>query len=324
MDDSILFRAFLSKHLSSDPVIDIVATASNPYEARDKIIEYLPDVMVLDVEMPKMNGIDFLKKLLPQYPMPVIVISSENENVFNALNAGAVDFVPKPESDTGEEAFLNELKIKIKIAQTANLTHWKKEKAYSDVSSNNRIISIGASTGGTEAIFSVLKALPENMPGIVIVQHMPPVFTRMYAERLNNLTSHYVKEAQTGDIVKKGSVLIAPGDHQMRIRKSDGVYKTECFAGEKVNGHCPSVDVLFDSVANVAGKNAIGVILTGMGNDGANGLLSMRIKGARTIGQDEASSIVYGMPKIAYGLGAVEHQASLDNIPQHICRLLGL
>jgi len=188
--------------------------------------------------------------------------------------------------------------------------------------STDRIIAIGASTGGTEAIYNVLKYLPNNIPGIVIVQHIPPVFSRMFAERLNNATSLKVKEAHTGDFVERGQVLVAPGDKHMRIKKLRDTYKVECFEGDKVNGHCPSVDVLFESVAKEAGSSAIGVILTGMGYDGSKGLLSMRRKGARTIGQDEQSCVVYGMPKAAFNIGAVEKQASLDNMPKLLYSLL--
>ena len=327
-DDSMVYREFLSRGISADPGIEVVAAAADPYDARDKIIEYEPDVMTLDVEMPRMNGIEFLQKLMPQYPMPVIVVSSASSRVFDALNAGAVDFVAKPDMKTGKSsnAFINELIIKIKIASTANTSRWKRDtkRVISNIKPDwkNKIIAIGASTGGTEAILAVLRALPEDMPGIVIVQHMPPVFTKMYAQRLDKTVALNVKEAQTGDAVRQGCVLIAPGDCHMKIERTGNVYKAECFKGEKVNGHCPSVDVLFHSVARTAGKNAIGVILTGMGYDGAKGLLAMRQNGARTIGQDEKSSVVYGMPKVAYHLGAVEKRASLEDIPQIICSFI--
>ena len=328
VDDSIVYRQFLSRGISADPGIEVVATATDPYDARDKIIEYEPGVMTLDVEMPRMNGIEFLQKLMRQYPLPVIVISSVSESVFDALNAGAVDFIAKPDMKAGKniEGYINELIVKIKIASTANLSQWKRNSkkviSHEKPDWKGRLIAIGASTGGTEAVLTILKSLPENMPGIVVVQHMPPVFTKMYAKRLDNLTALNVKEAQTGDTVGQGCVLIAPGDQHMKVEKSGGIYRVECFKGEKVNGHCPSVDVLFNSVAQEAGKDAIGVILTGMGYDGAKGLLSMRRNGARTAGQDEHSSIVYGMPKVAYDLGAVEEQAPLENIPQVIYSFL--
>jgi len=330
VDDSIVFREILSRGISSGPNIEVVATASDPFDARDKIIEFEPDVMTCDIEMPKMNGIEFIRRLMPQYPLPVIVVSTVSEAVFDAMNAGAVDFVTKPDiqSVKSVEAFLNELIIKIKIASTANVSHWKVNNVFqqkvinTNVDTSNKIIAIGASTGGTEAIYKVLKPLPPSTPGIVIVQHIPPVFSRMFAERLNNSTQLQVKEAQTGDYVERGRVLIAPGDQHMRIKKVGDKYKVECFKGDKVNGHRPSVDVLFESVAKEAGSNAIGIILTGMGYDGAKGLLSMRKKGARTIGQDEKSSVVYGMPKVAYNIGAVEKQVPLEDIPQVIFSML--
>jgi two-component system chemotaxis response regulator CheB len=330
IDDSIVFRHVLSKGISSDPVIEVVATANDPFDARDKIIKYQPDVITCDVEMPRMNGIEFIRRLMPQYPLPVVVVSSVSEAVFNAMNAGAVDFVTKPDiqSVNSVEKFINDLIKKIKIASTVNLTHWKADnnprETEIDVNSDtgNKIIAIGASTGGTEAICNILKCLTANVPGIVIVQHIPPVFSRMFAERLNNTTQLQVKEACTGDYVKRGRVLIAPGDQHMRIRKIGNRFKVEVFSGDRVNGHCPSVDVLFESVAKECGSEAIGIILTGMGYDGAKGLLSMRKKGARTIGQDEKSSVVYGMPKVAYNIGAVEKQVPLNNMPQMIYTML--
>lgn len=330
VDDSIVFREVLSKGIASDPNIEVVATANDPFDARDKIIQYEPDVMTCDVEMPKMNGIEFIRRLMPQYPLPVVVVSTVSDAVFSAMNAGAVDFVTKPDvsSVKSVETFINELIIKIKIASAANVSHWKVDNALHKIigethaGTNSKIIAIGASTGGTEAIYSVLRSLPSSTPGIVVVQHIPPVFSRMFANRLNSSTQLQVKEAQAGDYVEKGQVLIAPGDEHMRIRKVGDRFKIEVFQGDKVNGHCPSVDVLFESVAKECGSNAIGIILTGMGYDGAKGLLSMRRKGARTIGQDEKSSVVYGMPKVAYNIGAVERQVSLDHIPQMIFSML--
>ncbi|MDS0524643.1 chemotaxis response regulator protein-glutamate methylesterase [Clostridium sp. SHJSY1] len=330
VDDSILFREVLTRGISSDPCIEVVAKASDPYDARDKIIYYEPDVMTCDVEMPKMNGIEFVKKLLPQYPIPVVMVSAISEAVFEAMKVGAVDFVTKPDvqSPKSVENFIKELIIKIKIAATAKVL---KHESYEGISSalkntsneySKKIIAIGASTGGTEAVYNLINRLPSTIPGIVLVQHIPPVFSRMFAERLNNTTSLRVKEAETGDVVEEGLVLVAPGDKHMRIKKVGSKYKVECFSGEKVNGHCPSVDVLFESVAKEANKNALGIILTGMGYDGAKGLMSMRRKGARTIGQDESTSVVYGMPKVAFEVGAVEKQAPLQNIHNLIFKML--
>jgi two-component system chemotaxis response regulator CheB len=285
--------------------------------------------MTCDVEMPKMNGIEFIKQLLPQYPLPVIVISTISEAVFDAMNAGAVDFVTKPnvQSPKNVEHFINDIISKIKIAATAKVSTISKEKESNvivreKVNTDIDVIAIGASTGGTEAIYSIIRHLPETTPGILIVQHIPPTFSRMFADRLNNTISLNVKEAQTGDYLETGTVLIAPGDQHMRIKKIGTKYRVECFADDKVNGHCPSVDILFESVAKEVGNKAMGIILTGMGYDGAKGLLAMRRKGARTIGQDERSSVVYGMPKVAHEIGAVEKQASLERIPHLIYKML--
>ena len=331
VEDSIVFRELLVQNLSRDPAIQVVGTAKDPFEARDAIIEYKPDVMTLDVELPRMSGIEFLRKLMPQYPLPVVVISSLSDKVFDALNAGAVDFVAKP-TVTGraqlEDFIRNELLVKIKIASTARISNIKKtvmlnEQQSLSVKGNNLIVAIGASTGGTEAIFSVAKDFGTDIPGIVVVQHMPPGFTSMYAKRLDDQCRIQVKEAQTGDRVLPGHMLIAPGgDAHMRLVKVNGVYQVEVKQGPRVNGHCPSVDVLFESVARVAGANAVGIILTGMGGDGAKGLLSMRKAGARTIGQDESTCVVYGMPKVAYDLGAVEHQEKLTDIAGRTYSLL--
>jgi len=283
--------------------------------------------MTLDVEMPKMNGIEFLKRLMPQYPLPTVMVSGLDDNVFEALNAGAVDFVAKLDSSGNRnlDSLINELAIKIKIASTAKVGHWKKVSsgAIGRVNANKEfqghLIAIGASTGGTEATAQILRNLPKELPGIVIVQHMPPVFTRMYAERLNNNSLLAVKEAEHGDRVLPGMAIIAPGDQHMEVKKVGGIYQIVLFKGEKVNGHCPSVDVLFDSVAREAGNKALGVILTGMGADGAKGIFEMRSRGAKTLGQDEESSIVYGMPKVAYEIGGVEKQVSITGMARAIC-----
>ena len=330
VDDSILFRKLLVQSLNSDPNINVVAQVGNPYEARDAIIQYKPDVMTLDVEMPRMSGIDFLKKLMPQYPLPVVMISSLNGKVFDAMEAGAVDFVNKPANLNREQLGLflkQELVTKVKIASAAKVGGYKRVdvgRVNGNIGAcgNGRIVAIGASTGGTEAIFEVVKRFRRDIPGVVIVQHMPPGFTKMYAERLNNQCEVAVKEAVSGDQVLQGQVLIAPGDRQMKLVKVGDVYQVECRGEEKVSGHCPSVDVLFKSVAKVAGDKAIGVILTGMGGDGAQGLLEMRNAGALTIGQNEASCVVYGMPKVAYDIGAVQSQLDLTAIAGKVYSLL--
>lgn len=329
VDDSVLFRNLLVQSLSEDPYLEVVAQAGDAYAARDAIIEYRPDVMTLDVEMPRMDGIQFLRKLMPQYPLPVVVISALDARVFDAMEVGAVDFVCKPNTvdrTKVSEFIRKELGTKIKIASTVKVGNLKRVESYlvNGVSAvkKDMVIAIGASTGGTEAIFEVVKQFRTDIPGVVIVQHMPPGFTDMYANRLNNQCQVAVKEAVTGDKVLPGRVLIAPGDKHMRLVKVNGVYQVECKAGEKVSGHCPSVDVLFSSVAKTAGKDALGVILTGMGGDGANGLLEMRKAGAKTIGQNEATCVVYGMPKVAYDIGAVQHQMELSSITNKIYGLL--
>ena len=336
VDDSLVFRELLVACLKSDPAIEVVAAVGDAFQARDAILEHRPDVMTLDVELPRMDGIEFLRKLMPQYPLPVVMISSLSDKVFDALQAGAVDFVAKPRnSDRAQlEAFLKtELPLKIKIASTARISGIKKktldlaEHASVGLRGTDKdrhlMVAIGASTGGTEAIASVVKEFGTDIPRVVIVQHMPAGFTQMYAKRLDDQCRVRVKEAETGDVVLPGQVLIAPGgDRHMRVVKVGNQYQVECKAGPKVNGHCPSVDVLFDSVAKVVGNRALGIILTGMGGDGAKGLLAMKEAGAKTIGQDESTCVVYGMPKVAYDLGAVQYQEKLGDIPKRTYSLL--
>lgn len=331
VDDSIVFRELLVQNLSRDPSIQIVATAGDAFQARDAILAHHPDVMTLDIELPRMNGIEFLRKLMPQYPLRTVVISSLSDKVFDALNAGAVDFVAKPAVTNRvqlEEFVRNDLLVKVKIASAAQIGNIRKtgmaqEQSHLSVKKNNLIVAIGASTGGTEAILSVVKDFGTDIPGIVAVQHMPPGFTKMYAKRLNDNCRIQVKEAESGDLVLPGHMLIAPGgDRHMKLVKVSGEYRVDIKPGPKVNGHCPSVDVLFDSVAKTAGADAVGIILTGMGGDGAKGLLAMRKAGARTVGQDESTCIVYGMPKVAYDLGAVERQEKLSDIAGRTYALL--
>ncbi len=332
VEDSIVFRELLVRNLNEDPAITVVASAKDPFEARDAIIKYHPDVMTLDLELPRMNGIEFLRKLMPQYPLPVVVISSLSDKVFDAMNAGAVDFVAKPSGAgrTQLESFVkNELPVKIKVASIAKVSSRKKpplpeQNQPLTGDKKDLVVAIGASTGGTEAIASVIKDFGRDIPGVVIVQHMPVGFTQMYAKRLNDTCQVSVKEAQTGDLVVPGQVLIAPGgDAHMQLVKVNGNYQVIIKPGPKVNGHCPSVDVLFNSVAETAKDRAVGIILTGMGGDGAKGLLAMKKAGARTIGQDETTCVVYGMPKVAYDIGAVEYQERLPDIAKRTYMLLG-
>ena len=333
VDDSIVFRELLVQNLGRDPAIQVVGTARDPFEARDAILALKPDVMTLDIELPRMNGIEFLRKLMPQYPLPVVVISSLSDKVFDAMNAGAVDFVAKPAVSSRkqlEDFVRNELLVKIKIASSARISNIKKSVMLNhanpermSVNRGNLVVAIGASTGGTEATSAVVRQFGTDIPGIVCVQHMPPGCTQMYAKRLDDECQIRVKEAETGDRVLPGHMLIAPGgDRHMRLVKVGGSYQVEIKPGPRVNGHCPSVEVLFDSVAKAAGPDAVGIILTGMGGDGAKGLLAMRKAGARTIGQDESTCVVYGMPKVAYDLGAVEYQEKLTDIAQRTYALL--
>ena len=318
VDDSHVFRELIKRGIQTDSSIMVIATAVDPYDARDKILEFEPDVVTCDIEMPKMNGIEFVKRLLPQYPVPVILVSAVSDKVFDAMNAGAVAFVSKPSVQSPESVqnFILELIVKIKEASKAKIiTPCKISEAIEEKSfeiKHHDIIGIGASTGGTEAIYKLLKQLPKDIPGIVIVQHIPPVFSTMFAERLNQQTHFTVKEAENKDVVKKNHVYLAPGDKHMQVKKTNTGYVISIFSGEKVCGHCPSVDVLFSSIAEQAGDRAMGVILTGMGYDGAKGITAMKRKGAITIGQDEASSVVYGMPKVAYELNGITKQSSLD------------
>ena len=330
VDDSILARTILTQGLGKSPRIEVVGTAFNPQDAMAKIPQLKPDVITSDVEMPGMSGIDFLKLLLPKYPVPVILVSSLNLRVFDALSAGAVDFVRKPEAGQGNDAFINALTMKVisaagaKVRQApAGITKAAPVAPLGQRANLDQvIIGLGASTGGTEATLEVLKRLPADIPGMLIVQHMPTGFTQMYAERLNRLCNMEVREAKNGDEVRRGLALLAPADYQMRIVRSGTRYTVSCAQGEKVSGHRPSVDALFFSMAEQVRCKMVGIIMTGMGRDGADGLLQMRKAGAYTIGQDQESSVVYGMPMVAYNIGAVQIQASCENIASVLLRQL--
>ncbi len=336
VDDSAMIRNVLSEGLKQDPRLEVVGTASDPYMARDKIVELKPDVMTLDVEMPRMDGLEFLRKLMAQYPIPVVMVSALTEKgkriTLEALEAGAIDFVTKPKADIarGLREMMVELRIKVKLAASANVSHYKAGRAEalkaisapkSLAETTDKIIVIGASAGGTEAIKDVVTRFPAVTPGVVIVQHMPEGFTRLFAERLNGLSQMYVKEAVDGDRVMPGVILIARGSYHMRVVRSGGVYRVKCEKGEKVCGHCPSVEVLMKSAAECAGANAVGVMLTGMGHDGASGMKAMREAGARTIAQNEESCVVFGMPKAAINAGGVEFVLHLDEIPAKVLSL---
>lgn len=334
VDDSMLARRIIQNGLSRYTNIEVVGEAFNAMDARKKLPILNPDVMTLDVEMPGMNGIDFVKEILPIHPIPIILVSSLNLRVFDAMAVGAVDFVRKPDGTEGNDRFIEALANKIVVASCARV----RRSPLRPVASNNRIaslplkmgvaptdviIGLGASTGGTEATLEVLRRLPANIPGMVIVQHMPPGFTQMYAERLDRICQMKVKEAENGDEIVRGQALIAPGDKQMRVVRNGTRYTVSCMPGEKVSGHCPSVDALFLSMAQNVRCRMVGIIMTGMGSDGAKGLLEMRKKGAYTIGQDKDSCVVYGMPMVAHNIGAVMQQASCENIAGVLVRHLG-
>nr|WP_297279867.1 chemotaxis response regulator protein-glutamate methylesterase [uncultured Butyricicoccus sp.] len=336
VDDSIMARKILIEGLSRDPRLEVVGYAINSMDAARKIPALRPDVLTLDVEMPGQNGLDFLKELIPRNPLPVVLCSSLNLRVFDALSAGAVDFVRKPDMSRPEslDLFQRELALKVRAASRARVRMPGVSQAVhrahpspilpplTSPSLDQVIIALGASTGGTEATLEVLRHLPANTPGMVIVQHMPVGFTDMYAQRLNRICKMEVREAKNGDRIERGVALIAPGDMQMKVVRTGMHYTVSCLNSPKVSGHRPSVDVLFDSMAQAVKCHQIGIILTGMGRDGANGMLKMRQAGAFTIGQDEATSVVYGMPMEAFKLGAVCKQAPIENIADVLLRHL--
>ena len=346
IDDSALIRKILSEMLSSDPEIEVVGTASDPYIARTKIKELNPDVLTLDVEMPRMDGITFLSNLMRLRPMPVVMVSSLTEKgadiTLQALEIGAIDFVTKPSIDLAHTIsdYSREIIEKVKNASTARVQNYTPnkinvvEKNSADVvllkktkiknfKTTEKIIAIGASTGGTEAIKNVLSKMPVNSPGIVITQHIPEAFSKKFADRLNNQLGLTVYEAEDGQQIIPGHVYIAPGDQHLIIERSGARYLCKLNNGPPVNRHKPSVDVLFRSVAQNVGPNAIGVILTGMGDDGALGLKEMHDAGAKTIAQDEKTSVVWGMPGSAVNKGGVDSVESLHDIPKKIIDLLG-
>jgi len=336
VDDSAIVRKIFTQELSKYPDIEVVGTAPDPYIARDKIVALKPDVITLDIEMPRMDGLTFLKKLMKYYPIPTIVVSSltpkNSAMALEALEAGAVEVLAKPGGSYSVGDMSVQLVEKIRAAARARLLKApsetptvgivKEAPKLSLTQTTHKIIAMGASTGGTEALKVVLTQMPPTSPGIVIVQHMPPKFTQAFAERLNSLCQLTVKEAQNGDAVIPGVALIAPGNYHMVLKRSGARYYVEIKDGPLVCYQRPSVDVLFHSVARYAGPNAIGVIMTGMGRDGASGLLEMKKAGAKTIAQDEETCVVFGMPKEAIKLGAVDVVAPLQDIPKVILNML--
>jgi two-component system chemotaxis response regulator CheB len=341
VDDSAVVRQTLTHILSADTAIEVIATASDPFVAAQKLRQGVPDVITLDVEMPRMDGLTFLKKIMSQHPIPVVIISSltqtGTETALKALEYGAVDIVTKPQ--LGTKGFLEEAKIQIcdvvKAAAHARVSRksfyaqkvapklsadavMPVNRSKSMIKTTEKVVVIGASTGGTKALETFLIAMPPDAPAIMIVQHMPEKFTRSFADRLNKLCKIQVKEAEPGDSVISGRALIAPGNKHMALQRSGARYFAEILDGPLVNRHKPSADVLFRSAATYAGKNSIGIIMTGMGSDGAKGLLEMKQAGAGTIAQDEASCVVFGMPKEAIKLNAVDRILPLEKISSYI------
>jgi two-component system chemotaxis response regulator CheB len=335
VDDSAIVRKIFTEGLSHERGIKVVGTAPDPYVARDKIVRLKPDVITLDLEMPRMDGLAFLKKLMKHYPLPVIIVSSLTKKggrlALEAMESGAVEVLSKPGSSYSVGEMKQQLADKIRAASRARVVQSVDElngdepvNIAGDLLSEttDKVIAIGASTGGTEALKKVLTQFPPTIPGIVVVQHMPPKFTTTFSERLNTLSKIEVKEAQDGYSVNPGRALIAPGNYHMLLRRSGAKYYVSVKGGPLVNRQRPSVDVLFQSISKYAGANAVGVIMTGMGSDGAQGLLEIRQAGARTIGQDEASCVVFGMPKEAAKINAVEKLVPLNRIPHEIIKAL--
>ncbi len=332
VDDSALVRSILSDSLSHEPDLEVVGTAADPYAARDLILELRPDVLTLDIEMPRMDGLTFLRKLMRYHPMPVIVISSLAQAscavAVQALEEGAVEALGKPSGPYSVGDLRKTLADKVRAAAAARVVPRRigstggKAPALGQRFNESTVVAIGASTGGTEAICQIVQDFPENFPGTVITQHIPPGFSKPFSERLNQISRMEVKEAEDGDELRAGRALVAPGGRHMLLRRAGSRYHVILKDGPRVCYQRPSVDVLFASVAEQARQDAVGVILTGMGSDGANGLLQMRQAGSPTIAQDEESCVVFGMPREAIHLGAAEKVLPLNQIAASILRLV--
>jgi two-component system chemotaxis response regulator CheB len=328
VDDSATMRGLITAALNRDPEIEVVGAAGDPFEARGMIKALNPDVVTLDIEMPNMNGIEFLEKIMRLRPMPVVMVSSLTqagaEMTLRALELGAVDCVAKPTIATNTADTLNEVAVKVKAAARASVrtkTDDKPQARRKDYMPSGDIVAIGSSTGGVEALLTILSLFPETCPPTVITQHMPATFTASFAARLDRASGAKVQEAVDGALLEPGKVYVAPGGAtHLEVVRSAGL-RCRLTQGDPVSGHRPSVDVLFNSVAQAVGEKAVGAILTGMGRDGAQGLLAMRKAGARTLGQDEQSCVVYGMPRTAFELGSVEKQVSLSSMGQTILDL---
>ncbi|GFO59356.1 chemotaxis response regulator protein-glutamate methylesterase of group 2 operon [Geomonas silvestris] len=345
VDDSAVVRQTMTEILSSDPQIEVMSTAGDPYIAAERIRDEIPDVITLDVEMPRMDGITFLHKIMSQHPIPVVMCSSltdkGSETALKALEYGAVEIIQKPRM--GTKAFLEESRLRIcdavkaasqaRVRKISNLPSrtvtpkltadviMEKPKSHAMMQTTEKVVVVGASTGGTEALKVFLESLPADCPGIVIVQHMPEGFTRAFSQRLDGLCRITVKEAADNDTVVRGRALIAPGNHHLLLKRSGARYYVEVKDGPLVSRHRPSVDVLFRSAARYAGKNAVGVIMTGMGDDGAHGMKEMKEAGAQNIAQDEATCIVFGMPNEAIKQGGVDYVRPLESISREVLRL---
>lgn len=335
VDDSAIVRKIFTQELSKEPDIQVVGAAPDPFVARDKILKLKPDVLTLDIEMPRMDGVTFLRKLMKHYPLPVIIVSSLTPKgsalALEAMDAGAIEVVAKPGGSYSVGEMGAQLADKIRAAARVRLVKRKaddkpaaavKTASRALTETTNKIVAIGASTGGTEALKEVLTRMPPNSPGMVVVQHMPANFTRAFAERLDSLCQINVREAKNNDSVLSGTCLIAPGNYHMLLKRSGARYFVQVKSGPMVHHQRPAVDVLFSAASQYAGANAVGVVLTGMGSDGADGLMKMKQAGAKTVAQDEASCVVFGMPKEAIKLGAADRVVSLKNISQTILDLL--
>jgi two-component system chemotaxis response regulator CheB len=326
VDDSATMRGLITARLRTDPMIEVVGQASDPHDARQQIKRLNPDVITLDIEMPNMDGIEFLEKIMRLRPTPVIMISTLTQRgadvSLKALEIGAFDCIAKPGTGSSDDFDLLVEKVKAAAHSRRRFPRQDSVKRGADGSftPDDRLIAIGASTGGVEALITLLSQFPKNCPPTVISQHMPATFTRSFAARLNNLCAASVSEATDGAPIEVGKVYLAPGDFHLEVSGS-GTYRCRLSDAPKVNGHRPSVDVMFKSVVRAVGNRAIGVILTGMGRDGADGLLALRQAGAETIGQDEQSSVVYGMPRVAFEIGGVARQLPLERIGETLIRL---
>lgn len=339
VDDSAVFRKFLSEELNRYPDIEVVATASDPYVARDKLVRLNPDVITMDVEMPRMDGITFLRKVMRYYPKPVIIISAVTDDnsphALEAMEAGAVEVMTKPTDADGIEPFLQQLIRAVRQAPRIKLSNLQQtllketdlpddrlQVPLKEVDLKNKLVAIGASTGGTEALKYIMKRMPANSPAVLIVQHMPAHFTHSFAERLNEISDMEVREARDGDKLEAGKAFVAPGDYHLMLRKSDDGYEITTRQGPLVNQHRPSVDVLFKSITRFEAGNTVSVLLTGMGKDGAVGMLNLRNAGGTTIAQSQRTCVVYGMPGYAVQIGAADYIEDLENIPPRIFEVL--